>query len=65
MALFGSFKKYPTPIVKPLWPFFIATGVVAFGISKAATASMNSEEFYNDPRHPRFIAGGKIEKSEH
>ena len=27
MAFFG-FRAYPTPIVKPMWPFFIAAGVV-------------------------------------
>lgn len=29
-------------------------------IWKGADASMNSAEFINDPRHPRFASGGKF-----
>ncbi|KAK9474682.1 ATPase [Dipodascopsis tothii] len=53
MSLF-VFKKYPTPIFKPMWPFF-AGGVLTFwGISTAADLYMNTDEFINDHRHPRF-----------
>lgn len=31
-----------------------------FLIYKASVASMNSDEFINDPRHPRFASGGKF-----
>lgn len=35
------------------------SGVITFFLfAKAANASMNSEEFINDPRNPRFKAGG-------
>ncbi|ODV63563.1 F1F0 ATP synthase subunit i [Ascoidea rubescens DSM 1968] len=55
-------KSFPTPIIKPLWPF-MAGGAITFAIiSKLANASMNSAEFINDPRHPRFAAGDKTLK---
>ncbi|AMD22099.1 HGL241Wp [Eremothecium sinecaudum] len=51
-------KRYPTPILKPYWPFFAGGAVVFWLVSKAAEASQNSEKFINDPRHPRFRQGG-------
>ncbi|KAK9381528.1 ATP synthase j chain-domain-containing protein [Kockiozyma suomiensis] len=56
-AIFGSFlgwKKYPTPIMKPLWPFAVGAVVTYYAIGKAATAMMDSDEFKNDPRNPNF-----------
>lgn len=38
-------------------------GVITFFLfAKAANASMNTEEFINDPRNPRFKAGGVKEE---
>ncbi|CCC67184.1 hypothetical protein NCAS_0A06260 [Naumovozyma castellii] len=53
-------KRFPTPIVKPLWPFFIAAAVTYYGVSKFADAYGNTDEYINDPRNPRFAKGGKI-----
>ena len=34
---------------------------ISFGlIAKGAEALLNSDEFINDPRHPRFAKGGKF-----
>lgn len=45
------------------FPASILTNLVAvtyYLVGKAADASMNSSEFINDPRHPRFANGGKF-----
>lgn len=34
--------------------------ITYFLVYKASIASMNSDEFINDPRHPRFAQGGKF-----
>lgn len=37
------------------------TAVISYAlIWKAAAASQDSDEFINDPRHPRFASGGKF-----
>ncbi|ODV88558.1 hypothetical protein CANCADRAFT_27301 [Tortispora caseinolytica NRRL Y-17796] len=51
MSFFG-FRKYPTPLFKPLWPFAIGALVSTYLISKAADALMKSDEWKNDPRNP-------------
>jgi hypothetical protein len=37
-----------------------SAGITYYLIYKASIASMNSDEFINDPRHPRFAKGGKF-----
>ncbi|CAG81134.2 ATPase, F0 complex, subunit J [Yarrowia lipolytica] len=59
---FGIRRAYPTPIVKPLWPYAVGGVITFFLFAKAANASMNTEEFINDPRNPRFKAGGVKEE---
>ncbi|KAI1810814.1 putative mitochondrial F1F0 ATP synthase subunit Atp18 [Poronia punctata] len=46
-------KKFPTPIMKPLAPFFAAGLVVLYGVNSAQNALMDADEWKNDPRHPR------------
>ncbi|KAE8144048.1 ATP synthase j chain-domain-containing protein [Aspergillus pseudotamarii] len=41
MSLLG--KKFPTPIAKPLGPFFAAGAVILYGINSLGNALMNSE----------------------
>ncbi|EJS42506.1 atp18p [Saccharomyces arboricola H-6] len=53
-------KRFPTPILKVYWPFFVAGAVVYYGVSKAADFSSSTKEFINDPRNPRFAKGGKF-----
>ncbi|KAF2861435.1 putative mitochondrial F1F0 ATP synthase subunit Atp18 [Piedraia hortae CBS 480.64] len=45
-------KKFPTPVIKPYWPFMAAGALVLYGVNSVANAMMNSEEFKNDPRNP-------------
>ncbi|KAF8678685.1 ATP synthase j chain [Rhizoctonia solani] len=51
MSLFG-FRKWPTPIAKPLWPFGIATLVTYYLVSSAQEAGVRSEEHRNNPKNP-------------
>jgi hypothetical protein len=49
--------------VKPGFYFSILTflgAITYYLIYMGANASMNSAEFINDPRHPRFANGGKF-----
>ncbi|KAK0726884.1 putative mitochondrial F1F0 ATP synthase subunit Atp18 [Lasiosphaeria miniovina] len=50
-------KKFPTPVLRPMAPFFIAGLVIAYGVNAAQNAMMNSDEFKNDPRNPRAKSG--------
>ncbi|KAI6888106.1 hypothetical protein KC318_g16000 [Hortaea werneckii] len=45
-------KKFPAPVMKPMWPFYTAGLIIAYGINSAATAMMQSDEYKNDPRNP-------------
>ncbi|CAE6461491.1 unnamed protein product, partial [Rhizoctonia solani] len=51
MSLFG-FRKWPTPVAKPLAPFGIATLITYYLVSKAQEAGINSEEHRNSPKNP-------------
>lgn len=52
-------KKFPTPLLKPYWPFFVGGAVVYYTFAKVSDLSANSSEFINDPRNPRFARGEK------
>ncbi|KAA1469171.1 hypothetical protein DENSPDRAFT_590867 [Dentipellis sp. KUC8613] len=51
MAFLGL-RKWPTPVVKPLWPFFAASGITFVLISKLQDMAVKSDEFAKDPRNP-------------
>ncbi|CAN3354680.1 ATP synthase subunit J, mitochondrial [Diutina catenulata] len=53
-------QKFPTPVFKFYWPYAAGAAITLGLIYKAGEASMNSDEFINDPRHPRFARGGKF-----
>lgn len=52
-------KRYPTPLLKHYWPFFVGGALVYYGATKVTSAMMQSEEYINDPRNPRFVKGEK------
>ncbi|KAG0642937.1 ATP synthase j chain-domain-containing protein [Tuber brumale] len=52
--IFG--RKWPTPIAKPMAPFYIAGVVVFYGINSLSNFLANTEEFKNDPRNPNARA---------
>jgi len=51
MSFFGL-RKFPVPIVRPLWPFFIAGSIVFYGVEKLQEKGIRSEEWVKDPRNP-------------
>ncbi|KAF2675171.1 hypothetical protein BT63DRAFT_420392 [Microthyrium microscopicum] len=44
-------RKWPTPVLKPMWPFYTAGLIVLYGISQGAKAMAQTDEFKNDPRN--------------
>ncbi|KAI0050862.1 hypothetical protein FA95DRAFT_1486525 [Auriscalpium vulgare] len=61
MAFLGL-RKWPTPVLRPLWPFFAASGITYFLVAKAQDIGVRSEGFRNDPRNPY---AAQIAKEEH
>ncbi|ETW86367.1 mitochondrial F1F0 ATP synthase, j chain [Heterobasidion irregulare TC 32-1] len=51
MAFLGL-RKWPTPVLKPLWPFFAATGITYYLVAKMQDMGVRSEAFAKDPRNP-------------
>lgn len=52
-------KRYPAPVLKTYWPFFIAGAVVYYAVGKVTESALRSDEYINDPRNPRFKRGEK------
>lgn len=50
---FLGMRKYPTPVNKPMMPFYVGGVVMFFAINSLATSLMGSAEWKNDPRNPR------------
>ena len=51
MAFLGL-RAYPTPIVKPLWPFFASSAIVYYAVAKMQHAGVRSSEYAKDPKNP-------------
>ncbi|KAF1344679.1 ATPase, F0 complex, subunit J [Delphinella strobiligena] len=45
-------KKFPAPVLRPYAPFFIAGGIIFYGINSLATTLSGTDEYKNDPRNP-------------
>ncbi|TFK46663.1 hypothetical protein OE88DRAFT_1687439 [Heliocybe sulcata] len=51
MAFLGM-RKWPTPILKPMWPFIAASGVTFYLVSKMQAMGIRSPEYANSPKNP-------------
>ncbi|KAI0319078.1 ATPase, F0 complex, subunit J [Amylostereum chailletii] len=51
MAFLG-YRKWPTPVFKPLWPFFAASGITYYLVCKMQDMGVKSEAYAKDPRNP-------------
>ncbi|KIM40401.1 hypothetical protein M413DRAFT_446582 [Hebeloma cylindrosporum] len=51
MAFLGL-RKWPTPIVKPLWPFMVAGSFTVYLFAKAQESGIRSAQWRNDARNP-------------
>ncbi|QRV98055.1 ATP synthase j chain [Ceratobasidium sp. AG-Ba] len=63
MTLFG-FRKFPTPVARPMAPFIAASVVVYYLVAKAQDAGVNSEEHRNSPKNP-YAAQIAAQKGHH
>ncbi|KAK9895677.1 hypothetical protein P389DRAFT_160263 [Cystobasidium minutum MCA 4210] len=50
MAFFG-FRKYPTPVLKPMYPFLIGGAVTFYLVASAQRAMLQVPEYRDDPRN--------------
>ncbi|KAI0026667.1 ATP synthase j chain-domain-containing protein [Vararia minispora EC-137] len=51
MAFFGL-RKWPTPVLKPIWPFMAAGAVTFYLVSSLQDAAVRSPEYSSDPKNP-------------
>ncbi|PFH46067.1 hypothetical protein AMATHDRAFT_156539 [Amanita thiersii Skay4041] len=51
MAFFGM-RKFSTPVMRPLWPFFVSGSFVLYMVSNLQDSGVRSAEWRNDPRNP-------------
>ncbi|KAI9065074.1 hypothetical protein FKP32DRAFT_1590969 [Trametes sanguinea] len=49
---FLGFRKWPTPVAKPMWPFVAASALTFYLVAKAQDMAVKSETYRNDPRNP-------------
>ncbi|KAF2131877.1 hypothetical protein P153DRAFT_285095 [Dothidotthia symphoricarpi CBS 119687] len=45
-------RKFPAPVAKPMWPFYVSGLVILYGVNSAANLMGGAEEYKNDPRNP-------------
>ncbi|TEB39466.1 hypothetical protein FA13DRAFT_1784213 [Coprinellus micaceus] len=51
MAFLGL-RKWPTPVVKPLWTFMVAGGITGYLVYGAQQSGVRSAEWRTDARNP-------------
>ncbi|EPS93034.1 hypothetical protein FOMPIDRAFT_1033850 [Fomitopsis schrenkii] len=49
---FLGLRKWPTPVLRPMWPFIAAGSITFYLVSKAQDLGVRSETWRNDPRNP-------------
>ncbi|KIP01774.1 hypothetical protein PHLGIDRAFT_96682 [Phlebiopsis gigantea 11061_1 CR5-6] len=64
MAFLGL-RKWPTPVLKPMWPFIAASTVTFYLVSKAQDLGVRSDAYKNDPRNPYREEIAKQEAAAH
>ncbi|KAK6008576.1 putative mitochondrial F1F0 ATP synthase subunit Atp18 [Aureobasidium melanogenum CBS 110374] len=53
-------KKFPTPVARPMAPFYVAGAIIFYGINSLATTLANTDEYRNDPRNPNKTQIAKV-----
>ncbi|KAF7316736.1 hypothetical protein HMN09_00406700 [Mycena chlorophos] len=64
MAFLG-WRKWPTPILRPYWPFMVAAGVSLYGVSKLQDMAVRAPSYANDPKNPYAAAIAEEKSSAH
>ncbi|KAF8337533.1 ATPase, F0 complex, subunit J [Cantharellus anzutake] len=61
--MFGL-RPWPTPILRPMWPFFAATIITTYGIVKMQNSLVGVEPHASNPKNP-YAAKVAAEKAHH
>lgn len=48
----STMKAYPTPMLKPLYPFLLGAGISFYLFSNVAKSMSQAPAYVNDPRNP-------------
>ncbi|KAJ3715948.1 ATP synthase j chain-domain-containing protein [Lentinula guzmanii] len=51
MSFFG-YRKWPTPVLRPMWPFMIAGSITVYYVAKIQDMAVRSPEYAKDPKNP-------------
>ncbi|THV03181.1 hypothetical protein K435DRAFT_715907 [Dendrothele bispora CBS 962.96] len=49
---FLGYRKWPTPIARPLWPFMVAGSITIYYVAKIQDAAIRSPEYATNPKNP-------------
>nr|XP_018266908.1 F-type H+-transporting ATPase subunit J [Kwoniella dejecticola CBS 10117]OBR89066.1 F-type H+-transporting ATPase subunit J [Kwoniella dejecticola CBS 10117] len=60
--MFGL-RAWPTPIVKPLWPFMVASAITVAGVWSLQDLAVSSPDALKDPKNP--FAASKAKAAAH
>ncbi|PWN93934.1 putative ATP18-subunit I/j of the mitochondrial F1F0-ATP synthase [Acaromyces ingoldii] len=55
--MFGL-RAYSTPILRPMWPFLAAGGIVFYGVNVLQDKLVSTPEAKQDPKNPYALKGG-------
>ncbi|KAF8522166.1 ATPase, F0 complex, subunit J [Hysterangium stoloniferum] len=56
---FLGLRKWPTPVARPMWPFFAAASLTFYLVAKAQDMGVKSDAYRNDPRNPYALQVSK------
>ncbi|RXK34884.1 F-type H+-transporting ATPase subunit J [Tremella mesenterica] len=56
--MFGL-RAWPTPILKPLWPFAVGAAITFFGVVKLQDVALQDPEMAKNPKNPYALAQAK------
>nr|ODO02579.1 F-type H+-transporting ATPase subunit J [Cryptococcus depauperatus CBS 7855] len=60
--MFGL-RAWPTPIVKPLWPFMVSAAITTYGVWTFQDMAVSTPDAIKDPKNP--FAASKAAKNAH
>ncbi|KAJ3936755.1 MAG: ATP synthase j chain-domain-containing protein [Lentinula lateritia] len=49
---FLGYRKWPTPVLKPMWPFMVAGAITVYYVAKIQDMAVRSPEYAKDPKNP-------------
>jgi F-type H+-transporting ATPase subunit j len=52
MSKFFGLRTFNTPIIRPLYPFFVGMAITFYGVAKLQASMLDTEEWRNNPQSP-------------